>query len=448
MRIFIGLTEVSGYYSRLKSGFDEIGVRAEFYPLQLHRFCYGGASTALPPRFAQYCVRNRVDALSTGGVVRRSYWLLLVLASRIIFFVWAMARFDVFLLGGGSSFFGLYELPLIRLLGRRVVYTFHGTDSRPAWMDGFCEGVRRQELAPGGREMPPTPEELTAIRSINKLRRRNVRWIERFANVTVNAPPQAQFHTRPYVIGLRVGLPVNALPVPAVPPRKASGRVRIVHSPSFHVGKGTVEIRGAIDELRAEGLEIDYVEISNRPNLEVREEIERCDFVVDQVFSDTPMAGFAAEAALASKPAVVAGYYSAYVWADLGSENCPPSLYCPPAELKDAIRRLVVDVKFRERLGNEARKFVLERWSPKAVAKRYLRLIQGDVPEEWLYEPARNTYFHGMGMNEYRLAEVVSQYVSAYGIHELGLHPNERLRELVEGFLDQVASSRSGTHVR
>ena len=54
-----------------------------------------------------------------------------------------------------------------------------------------------------------------------------------------------------------------------------------------------------------EGLPLEYVEIVGQPNDIVLAEIARSAFVIDQLYSDTPMAGFAAEAARLGKPAIV-----------------------------------------------------------------------------------------------------------------------------------------------
>ena len=84
--------------------------------------------------------------------------------------------------------------------------------------------------------------------------------------------------------------------------------IRILHSPSSPEVKGTYLIRQAINALKAKGYPIDYVEIMGKPNTVVIAELEKCDFIVDQLYSDTPMSGFATEAAFFGKTAVVGGY--------------------------------------------------------------------------------------------------------------------------------------------
>ena len=47
---------------------------------------------------------------------------------------------------------------------------------------------------------------------------------------------------------------------------------------------------------------------SGQPNSVVLEQLARCDFIIDQLYADFPMPGFATEAAWFGKPAVTAGY--------------------------------------------------------------------------------------------------------------------------------------------
>jgi hypothetical protein len=359
----------------------------------------------------------------------------MVALSRALFLAWALIRFDVFLMGGGSSFFRFRELRLMRLLGRRIVYTFHGTDSRPAWMDGFCQGTSRMSGEPTSHEFS-THDDITTYHRVNEERRDTVRRIERHANVVINAPPQAQLLAKPYVIGLAVGIPVDAVAL-AEPSgaRTHTTTVRVLHSPSFHIGKGTAEIRAAIQRVQQDGIDLEYTEISNRPHMEVRQAIAACDFVVDQVYSDSPMAGFAAEAALAGKPAVVCGYYSAHHEADLAPYMRPPSLYCQPERLEDAIRSLALDSTRREHLGAQAKEFVESNWSPRAVAGRYVMLAAGEpVPSEWMYHPEQNQYFLGMGIDDRSLQKVLQQYLNRFGESALGIDAAPELKRRVLAF--------------
>ena len=54
----------------------------------------------------------------------------------------------------------------------------------------------------------------------------------------------------------------------------------------------------------------------------------------------------------------------------------------------------------RLQLGLEAQRFVLDKWSAVAVARRFLQLLEGDIPEEWWLEPSDVTYLEGWGQSD------------------------------------------------
>jgi glycosyltransferase involved in cell wall biosynthesis len=428
MRILIGLTEVSGYYSRLKRGFDELGIDATHISLQEHRFCYSGrGENPILVNWAQQAVAKRLKvARSTAAT--RAFWLGVVFFTRLLLFVWSLWRFDVFILGGGSSFFSFREFPILRLLGKKVVYTLHGTDARPPYIDGFFDPVQYSSLA-GVSEGPQdetTHEAATRLAPahavIARLRRRQVQIIEHNATRVVCGPSYCHFLTRPFVSFYSIGIPT--LPTQSPGATKRSGinaPVRILHAPSNMKGKGTYEIRDIIAKLRQRGLAIEYVEIIDQPHSKVIEEIERCDLVIDQLYSDSPMAGFAAEAAMSEKAAVVGGYYSANMPGHVPANQIPPSAFCLPEELGETVAALVTDQNRRIRLGEAARQYVAEKWEAKVVAGNFLRIIEGDIPNDWMIDPRQVVYLHGIGQNERRSQANVAALMAFGGVAALQL---------------------------
>ena len=246
------------------------------------------------------------------------------------------------------------------------------------------------------------------------------------------APGYSHFLSRPFVNFYAVGLPTVAPAGLATALPATEGRVRILHAPSHRAGKGTAGIRAAIEALLAEGLPIDYMEISGQPNFDVFNAIKRCDFVVDQLYSDTPMAAFAAEAALIGKPAVVGSYYYDRGRVDITPDHLPPSLWCHPDSIQDAIRQLVTDPTERERLGQQAHMFVTSRWTPRAVAGNLLRIIQGRA-DDWVIDPANVENLTGIGLPEQVAREHVAAVIDHEGVAALGLSHSPALeRQFLE----------------
>ena len=410
MRIAIGPGEVAGYFARLKAGFDELGVECEHFSLGVHSFGYAAEHHFLSGANA---AAARLLA-SSNGLVRlagRAARFLIKFAVLL----YAVARYDVFIFSGSESFLRLHDLKLLKVFGRRIIVIFLGTDARPPYLSG-------RHLDDEGGLLDPVAG-LAETREIHD----RVRRMERYADCIVNHTATDQFFTRPYVRFLAIGMPIFADNTPAEEPRPHK-KIRIVHAPSRPLAKGSNVFRRVVGELRAEGFEIEFVELVGVPNARVLEELRRCDFILDELYSDTPMAMFAAEAAVFGKPAVVAGYYAEDFIRDNPGPKQPPSLYVHPSKVKEAVRGLIEDEQLRLRLGEKARDFVREEWSAASVAARIVRVAGGDVPSEWLAYPNRSQcYFWGAGLSSSDWHKQVRAYIDVNGVGGLYLSNNPSL---------------------
>lgn len=436
-RIFLGLTEVSGYYVQLRKGFTELGIECAHIPIQAHRFAYEeSADMGWPAHLARFFVKRRV-AVPEAARWRRRAWLIPVLLTRVILFFWAVRRFDVFIMGGGSSFFRFWDLPLLRLLGRRVVYVLHGTDARPAYLDGSFYQERHAKTRHPDVAPPALDDEfIEAYVSATHMRRRDVRWIERHAEVVVCGPGYAQLLENAYVNFAVLGIPFSPPERSSSPmQRPPNDRVRILHATSDMVGRGTLITRGLIEELIQRGLPIDFIVMTGQPHMRVLEELQACDFVVDGQWADTPMAGFATEAARFGKPVVMGGYYAAYVRRDMPEETIPPTCFTTPDQMQATIERLVLDPAYRTQVGENMRQFVLNAWTPRSVAAKYLKLLDGSVPDSWWNDPHQNLYHLGGGISADRIRAIVQAIVTRHGIQALQLDHNPELREMLMAFV-------------
>jgi glycosyltransferase involved in cell wall biosynthesis len=427
MKIFIGLAEVSGYYAALKKGFDALGIESIHVALQKHRFKYDDdKKLPLIYKFARYCVTERVNKIEIENR-DNIIWSGLVFISRFFLFFWALIKYDVFLLSCGSSFFKFKEFPILKFFGKKIIYTFHGTDSRPGYIDGFALDLSNVT----GTDI----EESIVDQYINITHQtwKNVKTVEKYADVIIQNIPTSIFHKRHFIPFLIVGIPAypnSGLIVNENLSNQAkNGTVRILHSPSHHLGKGTENIRNAIHSLINKGHQIEYIEISEKPNAEVLTEINRSDFIVDQLYSATPMAGFVTEAAILGKPAVVGGYYCKYINEDLGLEYIPPSHFCDPDEIESGIERLILDHEYRNELGEKARIFVRDKWNAKSVAMRYLNLINNTFPKEWLYDPNKLEYIYGGGMPKNKARIIIRSIIKTRGKNTLYLKDKPLLEQ-------------------
>lgn len=427
-KIFIGLTEIAGYYGNLIRSFDELGIDATFVASGEHRFQYKGEKENFFTKFLKYAGRKKTST-PRSNILLIVWWSIVRILLKLLLFLWAITKFDVFVFGFGTSFFRYYDLPIIKALGKKIFYVFHGSDCRPAYIDGTKVG-QRKDIS------------LDLCISLTRRQKLKLAMIERYTDMIVSLPLHSHFLEKPFVNFLMIGIPCslpNNRQTLAVLNEQRS--IRILHSPSSPEVKGTSLIRQAINALKAKGYPIDYVEIMGKPNTVVITELEKCDFIVDQLYSDTPMASFATEAAFLGKPAVVGGYG----WKEVEklfspNQKIPPSLRCHPDNLEFAIEQLITDKDRRLALGKKAREFVKDKWSSKKVTERFLQLIQGHIPPEWLCYPQDISYLHGAGLSEKRAKQMVARVIETGGKKALQLADKPELERLFVEFASSITT--------
>jgi glycosyltransferase involved in cell wall biosynthesis len=424
-RVFLGLGEIAGYYHGLRQGLRELGIPVTYACLEEHPFKYDDDTDLLPLVVAirqARLARRRPGPLKLRKFLASSHEK--ILRRRLLH--WAAERHDVFIFGYKRTFSKSFaDLAWLRRRGKKVVCIFHGSDSRPPYLDGSLLRA----------------ENNISVEECIRLSRRQemeVRAIEAQADLVVVNPYSAHFHRRNFVSFFALGLPCLFGPQPDVsPPRATDTAIRILHCPSHPESKGTPTIRTIMSELKTRGLSVEYSEIINLPNASVQEALRRCDFVVDQLYSDTPMAGLAAEAAAWGKPTVVGSYAAKLFAPDIPAEFLPPSAACHPDDLPSTVERLVKDSSYRQALGNRAREFIARQWNHRSVAGRFRQLIERDPPAAWTGDPQTIQYLHGYGMPEEKVRRQVRALVERGGSASLGLGDKPRLEKLMVSFARQ-----------
>ncbi|HQI24985.1 MAG TPA: hypothetical protein PLV15_09095 [Smithella sp.] len=116
---------------------------------------------------------------------------------------------------------------------------------------------------------------------------------------------------------------------------------------------------------------------------------------------------------------MIGGYFSVDMHKYIKKENIPPSLFVHPDDIEQAIEKLIVDVEYRLKLGRQAQMFVRTQWAPEAVAKRLLQLIEGNIPDEWWFDPQTIRYVHGGGVPAAQVRRIVHGLIDHFGIASL-----------------------------
>ena len=412
-RVFVGPTEISGIAAGLVQGLRELGIKAHLQLSTAHPFEYGDNSSSWLIRIWQKIGNKRIKT-PRNHLLRKS---LIVTAHNLwgyIILLSAIKNFDAFIFLFGQTITNTQaELWILKHLKKKIIFIYLGSDSRPPYMDGGHFA---------GAAEYPLPS-ASALRRVVLRSKRKIRLHEKYADYLINSPATAHFHERKYINWFAMGIPRELKKSQKFSKNtKKNGLIRILHSPSNPLLKGTTEILDTLDRLYKKGYPIEVIKIQNMPNEVVLKELADCDFIVDQLYSDTPLATLATEAAFFGKPAVVGGYLASSENNTLDQKYSPPSLFVAPKDIEYAIERLIVDVKFREELGNKARQFVLSQWSLTRVAARYLQLLNDDVPTQWWCDPSSVDYLRGCGLPEERTKRLISLLTNQFGRSALQVH--------------------------
>ncbi len=414
-KIFIGPIEVAGYYRNLSNGLKKLGVKVDFITYETHHFGYGGEN------YQPFLLKslNYLSKIQGKRLIQRFRINFLVsILKKIIRITWVIStiyKYDIFIFSYGYSLLpNNSDLFLIRFFNKKIISNLaHGSEARPAYIDGFSQNKYGEF---------PT---ISNIKSINDTRKKLVQRHFKFATVVLGAPfSNIHFGVTHFINTFCIGIPFPPSQplIPKVLNRNVCNeRIRILHSPSHSFAKGSLKISQAINNLISKGHKIDFILIQNKSNKEVLSEIEKCDFVVDQIYSDTPMATFAMEAAWFAKPAIVGGYRLNDLKKYIPIDMVPPSKICHPDYIENAIEELINNVEQRISLGKKAQEFVQKKWNDIEIAKKYLRIINNDIPEEWWINPKDVQYLEGAGQSQERTKQNIQELVKNYGTDALQL---------------------------
>jgi len=426
---------VAGYYSNLYLGLKTLGVNVDCVFDKEHPFGYArpGDKPDVLLRFKRWTFSIR-DKTPRRKIVKKLFFVIASICAAFLHFISLIRKYDVFIFGFGLTLLPHnVDLPILKIFQKKIICNLaHGSESRPSYCGRYLNSSNGQTF---------TAAELLFLAKSSKMRQR---WLEKYADIIIGAPySTSPFSGVNFINSFVFGVPYSGSISNNVNTSENSshiaknnideGPVRILHSPSKPVTKGSELIRIAIENLQSKGYAIEFIELRDRPNSEVLQEIQNCDFVVDQLYSDTPLAGFATEAAWFGKPAVVGGYGLESLRKFIPKNMLPPSQICLPDNVEFAIEELIVNIDHRLQLGAKAQNFVRSKWAAQEAAKKFFRLITDDIPEDWWLNPKDVVYLHGCGLSEEHAKNNVRKLVQAYGIESLQLSHRP---DLEKAFMD------------
>ncbi len=413
--IFIGTHEIAGFLSRSATALAEHS-GATVIAFKHSCNAYQPAPAAHPR--IHWLFSRHVEWISGCNQMLQPILQAIV---KIIAFLFVLRKANACLFIGGKGFFNQpLDYYLLRLCGKRVVHMYVGTASRPRYLSAYAERALSGNPSSGKR----------LIRRIKRQKRRVAR-ISKAASCVIENPLCGHFQPRPFVNYFKLGMPININKAPvhgAMQPPSNGRKTRILHCPSQPKIKGTDRITSVLNGAELDRLNAELVVLTGVPHQQVIDEINRCDFVIDQLYSDSPLAGFAAEAASYGKVPVVGGYG----WEELGetltSNDIPPTALCHPDNLLQTVEALCGDAAARAQQSEALHTFLSEgEWSGRRFAEKLGAVLCGNVPDDWMVDPRSIRYRHGVGLSEEQAKAIAVQVNDAGGLAALGLRDNPQL---------------------
>ncbi len=427
-RIFLGAQEISGMMERLNNAFHDMGIESDFYCIPEYAFDLGKKDVPVLRKFRIHTKKKKYAV----GERAKAWWSFLQMWDIFRVFVYALFRYDcfIYIYGNGIFFHNRYlrkieevEFFILKLFRKKMVMWLCGSDSRPL----YCDGANYYS-------------DIEKIYSITREKAAKIKMLEKYMDL-IDYSPSSHFHTKPYLIFNCIGIPVDIKEKVRID-KKNVDKVRILHAPSDQKAKGTVIVRNIVKEMQEEGYDFEYMEVSGLPHRVVLEKMAMSDIVVDQVYSDTPMAGFATEAAINGVPVVVGGYY-AEVYKKVLPDPIAPTVYCNPKELKEKIIYLIEHEEERIRIGEKERAYVEGHCLAETVANKFLRIFDHSYPKEWIMNPSDNDYIWGYGQSREAVANEITRLIDRYGTEALCLDKNGILyKKYVQLYNDTKAGNR------
>lgn len=287
---------------------------------------------------------------------------------KIQFLKWALKNYDVFHFNYGSSIFNLellglnlLDLPIIKKAGKKIVFTFQGTDARQK--DYFIKHFG----------WGPYVHSYSHEDKINDDRRRTkIAKIAHFADHIFALNPDLM-HILP---SKTTFLPYANVDVNKIKPieHNPSDKIKILHAPSVRLTKGTDKIIQTVKKL-SKDFPIELILIENMSHQKANKIYTEADIVIDQLRIGW-YGGFAVETMALGIPTI------AYIRESDGKKFVPfyneiPIINANNRTLEKKLINLIQDPALRRVNGKNSRLFVKKYHDPLEVATQTIKIYRG-----------------------------------------------------------------------
>lgn len=279
--------------------------------------------------------------------------LVIALLIKSINFIRCLFKYDVFHFHFARTLLPRnMDLPILKLFGKKIVMRYWGSDIRQLDISKKYDYHYAREM-----EINPKREER---------KRRKIRRINRYADATITGYELAEYSPNGVISPLAIDLSKISFIGPKIDKDR---RLKIVHAPTNRVIKGTKYIIEAVEKLKKEGYDFEFVLVEKKSHDEALRIYEDADIVVDQLTYGYALV--AVESMAMGKPVL------SYIREDL-EKYYPtlPILNTNPDNIYDNLKLLIENPELRRELGEKGRKYVEEVHDSRKIAKQMIELYE------------------------------------------------------------------------
>jgi glycosyltransferase involved in cell wall biosynthesis len=257
----------------------------------------------------------------------------------------ALINYDVFHFHSKSIFPNNFDMPLERNANKKIVFHFHGCDARLAkhGVCAVCERIGRKS-------------KLNLIKNVKK-----------YANLTIVVSPDL-LKELPGAVWIDDSVDIDVWK----PGRKVKKdeTIRILHSPTDRLVKGTRYVEEAVEKLKKNGYDVELLLLQNVPNTKVKELAQRADIAVDQLL--VGWYGVLGIETMALGIPTCAHIREDLKWYSRGN----PIVDVSQQNLYEKLRTLIEDESLRKKIGKRSIDFVRERHDSLKNAKKIVNIYE------------------------------------------------------------------------
>lgn len=348
LRVLLGPIHIAGDLLGYSKGLKSLGVENKIVITQPHSFGYASKDIELLPEKVDL---NKVDIKVERGRLRGSFNL-----SNYKFLKF-INKFDVFHFIFGHSFLPDHrDIPILKLKKKKIVVQFCGCD------------IRCREAIIKEKRKVSVCDECNLKCSLSE-KSRLVNFWENYADAIISHPEYSQLLTRDYHLFI-IGIDTQEWKPKSTP---QGSKISIVHAPSMAELKGTKYIIEAVNLLKSERKNIEFILLKNLSNEQLKEKLKTADIVVDQVMCGW-YGHFAVEAMALGKPVLA---YIDKVWCEkVKYAQDVPILNTTKENVYENLKKLIDNAQLRNNLGQKSREYVEKVHDSGKVAKELLCIYE------------------------------------------------------------------------